>query len=106
MMLLPPQNEEDLRSIKKTKKYKETAAKSFFVVSAPPTEFEADLCAHEEAIALFEQRLPSHAQEQIIAGYVNREYPHGFLPPARVVKILAAKDWLRSQQSISVSATA
>jgi len=103
---LPPQNEEDLRSYKKLKKSKEVATKNILVVLPSQTEPEVEFCAPEEAIALFEEKLRSDDQKRIIAGYMDREYPHGFFPPARVVRTLAAKDWCRSQADFLVSATA
>ena len=99
----PPQNEEDLRSYKKLKKSKEVPPKNIFVPIAMETELDS---VPEEAVALFEENVPSETQERIIAGYMNREFPHGFFPPARVVKTLAAKDWFRTRPNYPVSATA
>jgi len=101
----PPQNEGDLRSIKKEKNKKEVGAagKICPVIFAKLDDAEPDPIPAEEAIATFEAQLPSDQQARIISGFVERQFPHGFFPPERVVKIMAVKDWWRNQARPSVN---
>ena len=49
------------------------------------------------AMARFETELKPGAQEEFVSGFIEREFPHGFLPPSRVTKTLAAKAWWKQR---------
>lgn len=96
----PPQNEQDLRSFKKLKKTKEVASGKLQVVIEPPPETAIDPVLDsiepEKILMSFDAEMPSVEQSKFINAFIEREYPHGFFPPMRVIKVLAAKDWFRS----------
>jgi len=73
------------------------------VVAVPPTESEqaCESSNVEASLALssFESELAPVAQEQFLTNFVQREFPHGFLPPIRVTKSLAAVAWLAQRNN-------
>jgi len=98
----PPQNEQDLRSSKKEKKLKEVAPKIIFGVVEETVSDEASLVEPERLLASFETELGTE-QNGFIVSFAEREFPHGFLPPPRVLKLLAAKDWYRQYSDMGTS---
>lgn len=93
MRVQPPQNEQDLRSFKKVKKLKEVAR----VISVLP-ETQNDNCADngEEILKSFETSLGQDEQSKLVDRFMTREYPHGFFPPMRVIRALAAREWFNN----------
>lgn len=73
------------------------------IIAAPTTELEQawESSNVEASIALssFEADLPPAAQEQFLSEFIDKEFPHGFLPPTRVTKSLAAVAWLARRNS-------
>lgn len=55
------------------------------------------------ALCSFETQLAPGDQEQYLNVFVAREFPHGYLPPTRVTKSLAAMAWLTERTSHSSS---
>lgn len=99
----PPQNEQDLRSFK-NKKIKEVVKGKMQVVILSPKEEGIDPVLDgqepEKILMSFEAELPTAQQSMFITAFMEREYPHGFFPPRRVVKALAAMDWFRGARGI------
>lgn len=100
----PPQCEQDLRSIKKIKNKKEVPKENLRLVCLGQLpEMETNDSALDnvevgEIISSFEHGLPADEQSRFIDLFVAREFPHGFFPPMRVVRSLAAKDWWNGSQ--------
>ncbi len=95
-----PQNEQDLRSFKKVKKLKEVA-RPIISFPEPKNDEPAESC--EEILRSFESDLGEDEQSKIVNDYMAREYPHGFFPPMRVVRSLAARDWFTSTPTSSMA---
>ncbi len=96
LIQLPPQNEQDLRIYKKSKKIKKETPVVFFPTSEQ--EMKPILqCSADEAVASFEAYLPNEKQSFFITRFMEREYPHGFFPPAKVIKKLVATEWYLNQ---------
>jgi len=53
------------------------------------------------ALARFNSELSSETRTDFLEQFKQREYPHGFSPPDRVVFSLAARDWLSRQTPFS-----
>jgi len=100
MRLQPPQNEQDLRSFKKYKKIEEVAklraAHIAQVRKAGEVESVVNDLESERILSAFEHEVPGEEQSQTIKAFMEREFPHGFFPPMRVVRILAAKHWFKA----------
>lgn len=89
---LLPQNEADLRSFKKNKKFKEVPVAAISLPPSQPNETDSG-----EALQAFETELEENSQKRVVSAFVEKEFPHGFFPPMRVIRTMAAKDWFRSQ---------
>ena len=89
-----PQNEQDLRSFKKVKKLQEVPKTKIFFPE-PGTDEPTENT--EQILQLFESDLGNEEQSRIVNEYMAREYPHGFFPPMRVVRTLAARDWSKTK---------
>ncbi len=50
------------------------------------------------ALNEFETHVEQVQQEKFVTEFIQREYPHGFLSPARVIKSLAAQRWISERQ--------
>lgn len=90
-----PQIEQDLRSSKKVKKFKEVAA---VVVQLPELEVDGFSESGEDLLQHFETELGGEERTKFVNDFMAREYPHGFLPPMRVVQSLAARDWFKQSR--------
>ena len=87
---LVPQNELDLRSFKKVKKLKEVARP---IVQLPEPEADDQSGNAEDMLKSFEAELDGQEQVKLVNEFMAREYPHGFFPPMRVIRTLAAREW-------------
>ncbi len=96
----PPQNEQDLRSLKKNKNLKDVPKNKMQLAIELPQVAEASELKSEEVLMSFEEQLPSTERSKIINDFMAREFPHGFFPPMRVVKVLAAKDWFQASGEV------
>jgi len=91
-----PQNEGDLRSIKKVKNIKE-APKARTIISVSNPEQEVSIEQRQAALETFEESLGESEKETVIKEFISREYPHGYFPPMKVVRMLVASDWFQSR---------
>jgi hypothetical protein len=72
-------------------------------------EVTADPLDDEErrrAVLRFESELLPEFQEQHISEFIAQEFPHGFLPPSKVVRSMAAWNWHLSEPERSQLALA
>ena len=51
----------------------------------------------ETAITSFENELSELEKEKQISQFVGIEFPHGILPPTRVIRNLVAMNWYQSK---------
>jgi len=91
-----PQNEQDLRSFKKEKKLKEVAGP---IIRLPEPDDRST--SGELILQSFEAELHNDEQTRFIHDFMAREYPHGFFPPMRVVRTLAARSWFTHGNELS-----
>ncbi len=86
-----------LRSIKKIKE----AAVNFEV----PTMEEEDCSGNpEEILTAFEATFADDEQSRLVTEFMTRNYPHGFMPPMRVVRSLTARAWYLNPGSVGAVA--
>ncbi len=97
---LPPQIEQDLRSIKKIKNKKEPSSPPI-LLSVAPTDPEIGIEERLAALEAFEKALDDGEKEQVLQGFTSREYPHGYFPPGKVVRMLAATEWYQNRDDAS-----
>jgi hypothetical protein len=90
MRAQPPQKEQDLRRFKKVKKLKEVARP---IVQLPEPQTDDNSGNAEVMLKSFETELDGQEQVKLVNEFMAREYPHGFFPPMRVVRALAAREW-------------
>lgn len=83
-----PQTEAHLKNSKKEKNKSE-------IVPDVPTKV---------AVQVFEANLTAEAQANYIQEFAGSEYPHGYLPPESVVRVLAANRWLSHRETRAVAA--
>ncbi|MBI4402646.1 MAG: hypothetical protein HY537_00705 [Deltaproteobacteria bacterium] len=71
-----------------------------------PPNYRQSSVAHElkeRAIAKFEEEISSQEREGWVTKFIEREFPHGFLPPRKVIFSMAAYDWFISKNKTSES---
>ena len=90
-----PQKESNIRSIKKEKNIKNcgTTIPIDFPFAGESTAIESTL--RDDALFAFDNELPERRQNEILAKFVETEFPHGFLPPSRVIRSLVAVSWFQ-----------
>ncbi len=61
-------------------------------------EVVTDQNQFDEATCMFQASMPLGHQTKIIQEYKEREYPHGYYPPSKIIERFAALDWMKSHQ--------
>ncbi len=95
-----PLFEGEIKKLRSIKKIKEAAIADFKM----PTDNDTFFGNSEEILTAFEAALADDEQSKLITEFMTREYPHGFTPPMRVVRSLAAMAWYRNPRSIGAVA--
>jgi hypothetical protein len=65
----------------------------------PPTTETFLPEVRDMAARQFEGDISPTEQERLVSEFIAREYPHGFLPPLRVVRSLVAIEWFKNRSS-------
>lgn len=89
-----PQNERNIRSIKNQKDLKKDP-----VVAVE----DCDLEEREQAFECFESEVSPTDKKILIQRFSEKEFPHGFLPPAAVIRAMTALSWYRRELQIAVA---
>ncbi|MBY0371954.1 helix-turn-helix domain-containing protein [bacterium] len=86
-----PRNESNIRSIKNQKDITKDAIESVFLNFENKTE--SDDKTRKVAIERFESEMNDVERGQIVQCFAREAFPHGFFPPAAVVRNMAAIEW-------------
>lgn len=80
---------------------KETSGQSIVDGTRPELKQVTESSNIQASLALsnFEADLTPTAQEEFLSEFIQKEFPHGFLPPTRVTKSLAAVAWLAQKNN-------
>jgi DNA-binding transcriptional ArsR family regulator len=97
-----PQNERNIRSIKNEKDI--TKDQIGTVISSFENKTEPDDQFREEAIERFESEMNDLEKNEIVRRFTEKAFPHGFLPPTKVVRSMAAIEWLINSGNALTSA--
>ncbi len=96
-----PRFEGEIKKLRSIKRIKEVAVADFkrpnddeYVFSGNP----------EEVLTAFETAFADDEQSKMVTEFMAREYPHGFMPPMRVVRSLAARAWYLNSGAVGAVA--
>ncbi len=96
-----PPFEGEIKKLRSIKKIKEAAVANLRM----PLDDEANFSGNtEEILTAFEAAFADTEQLKLVTDFMAREYPHGFMPPMRVVRSLTARAWYRSSGSVGAAA--
>ncbi len=86
-----PQSECNIRSIKNEKEI----GKEPFGITIPnfETADEPDAQLRKQSLERFESEVSDSEKDRIIQTFAQEAFPHGFLPPTKVVRSMAAAKW-------------
>jgi hypothetical protein len=100
-----PRNEGNIRSIKNQKDLKkDPLILALTDKSENVSDFDREF--QEDALHRFETELGDPLRNELIQRFVEKEFPHGFLPPARIVRKMAAMEWCKSIRNGSTMSVA
>ena len=92
-----PRFEGEIKKLRSIKKLKEAAVADFKMSADGDDDFSGN---PEEILTAFEAAFADDEQSKLVTEFVAREYPHGFMPPPRVIRSLTARAWFRSSGSM------
>jgi hypothetical protein len=96
-----PRFEGEIKKLRSIKKIKEVAVANF---KLPKDDEDAFSGNPEEVLTAFETAFADDEQSKLVNKFMAREYPHGFMPPMRVIRSLAARAWYLSSGSVGAAA--